>query len=456
MDFEALAKEELIVLLAQAMGHIEAQEEQIQSLQAVIVALQQQIDRLKGNPPPKTKPEKPDFVKANAPKREPKTRKKRPHGFARPRSEPTEVVPHYPENCSCCGRALSGGWLHRVREVIEIPEVQVRVIHHHIMARHCGVCNRREVASVDLSGEVLDQGRMGVRLMSLVAYLDTICRMPVELIQGLLSSLFGLSLSVGQICEILQKVAQRGKPLYEELLVTLRAGPFLNADETGWRENGKNGYAWSFSNAEVEYFVCQRNRSAEVAKEALGEEFAGTLVSDFYSAYHWYTGRHQYCWPHLLREMHALSEKHPDDPTLLAFTTGVRQIYDKAVAFTNPNPLLRRDQRRHYEQQITTLARRHQNEGRPERTLADRIVRRAQGLFTFVEFPEVPNNNNAAERSLRQLVVMRKVSGGTRSEEGSKTVAVLMSLFSTWKRQAFDTLETCRKMLLGKLKPAEG
>ena len=60
-------------------------------------------------------------MKANAPKREPKTRKKRPHRFARPRSEPTEVIPHYPETCSCCGRALCGGWLHRVREVIEIP-----------------------------------------------------------------------------------------------------------------------------------------------------------------------------------------------------------------------------------------------------------------------------------------------------------------------------------------------
>ena len=147
-------------------------------------------------------------------------------------------------------------------------------------ARHCGVCNRREVASVDLSGEVVGQGRMGIRLMSLVAYLDTIARMPVELIQGLLRSLFGLSLSTGQVCEILQKVAEKGKPIYDELLVKLRAGPFANADETGWRENGKNGYAWSFSNADLEYFVCQRNRSADVAREVLGETFAGTLVSD--------------------------------------------------------------------------------------------------------------------------------------------------------------------------------
>ena len=455
MDFETLPKEELIVLLGQALGHIEAQEERIQSLERVLVALQQEIDRLKGNPPPKPKPETPAFVKANAPKREPKTRKKRPHGFARPRSEPTEVISHYPETCSCCGRALSGGWLHRVREVIEIPEVTVRVIHHHLYARHCGVCHRREVASVDLSGEVVDQGRMGVRLMSLVAYLDTIARMPVELIQGLLSSLFGLSLSVGQICEILHKVAQKGKPIYEELLVKLRAGPFLNADETGWRENGKNGYAWSFSNTEVEYFVCQRNRSAEVAKEVLGETFAGTLVSDFYSGYHWYTGRHQYCWPHLLRELHALKEKHPDDPVLLAFAKGVRKIYDHAVRFKNANPLLRRDQRRLYEKQITALARVHQGEERPEHTLADRIIRRGHGLFTFVEHPEVPSNNNAAERSLRQLVVMRKVSGGTRSDEGSKTVAILMSLFSTWKRQAQDTLDTCRQMLLGRLEPAK-
>lgn len=454
MDLMSLTKEELVALLSQALDRIKALEAQVVQLQSIIDALQGNDDDDSTPPaPPKTKPAKPDFVKANAPPREQRQRKKRPHGFARPQSEPTEVVEHYPDNCSCCGRKLSGGWVHRVREVIEIPQVKVRVIHHKIMARHCGVCDRREIASVDLSDDVVSKGRIGIRLMSLVAYLDTVARMPVHLIQALLSCLFCLSLSKGQICEILQKVAEQGKPIYDDLLTRLRAGPFVNADETGWRENGKNGYAWSFSNSEVEYFVCQRNRSADVAKEILDKSFSGTLVSDFYSAYHWYTGPHQYCWPHLLRDIHALKEKAPDDPAVSAFANGVRAIYDEAKAFQNANPLLRRDQRRLYEGKITELASRHLSEDRPERILAERIVRRAYGLFTFVEHPEVPSSNNAAERSLRQLVVMRKVSGGTRSEDGSSTVAILMSLFSTWKRQGLETLETCRRMLLGKLKP---
>ena len=75
-------------------------------------------------------------------------------------------------------------------------------------------------------------------------------------------------------------------------------------------------------------------------------------------------------------------------------------------------------------------------------------------LFTFVEHPEVPSENNAAERSVRPRVIARKISGGTRSPEGSKTMAVLASLFETWRLRGEDALEACRQMLIASQKPA--
>ena len=54
----------------------------------------------------------------------------------------------------------------------------------------------------------------------------------------------------------------------------------------------------------------------------------------------------------------------------------------------------------------------------PHAKLCRRIERFIKELFVFVSHPGVPADNNAAERSLRHLVVSRKISGGTRSPTG--------------------------------------
>ena len=341
--------------------------------------------------------------------------------------------------------------MHRTREVIELPTEPIRIIEHKIMARHCGVCGKREVATPDLSDSVIGQGRLGVRLMSLIAYLDTACRMPVRTIKRLLEGLYGLTLSVGEICSVLDKVAEKGKSYYEKLLTHIRESNVVNADETGWRENGKNGYAWSFSTPGTHYFVCQRNRSGDVVREVLTTGFSGALVSDFYAAYRYHIlGPHQYCWPHLLRDIHALKEQHPKDKKVMAFARNVYALFLKAKDYTHTNVFTRQKKRREYEERIRKLANGHTDADRPERVLAERILKHSHGLFVFVERTDVPADNNAAERALRPLVVMRKVSGGTRSEQGSKTVAVLMSLFCTWHARGENAMQTCQKMLVAK------
>jgi transposase len=453
MDFDALTREELIALLKQAFATIEALQAQVAALPAEVVSLKQEIEQLKGGPPPKPKSAVPDFVKPNAPKRKQTPRKKRPHGFARKRQEPTQVVPHFPEVCSCCGRKLSGGWRHRVREVMELPVAPVEIIHHHVMARHCGVCNRREVASVDLSGVVLGKKRLGVRLMSTIAYLDTVCRMPVRLIQHLLSGLYGLALSTGEISTILQKVADKGKAEYDTLLSQMRASPVVHVDETSWREDGQNGYFWSFSTPTLRLYTGHEGRSGDVARRMLGKGFSNVLVTDFYGGYHWYTGLHQYCWVHLLRDIHKLHEQHPEEAEVAAFSAKVKSIYEQAKAFSHPSVFARQRQRRAYQDEIVALARAHQAAERPERVLAERILKHEWGLFVFVERPDVPSDNNAAERAIRPLVVVRKVSGGSRSEQGSQTVATLMSLFGTWQVRGANLLQQCQQMLASKPKP---
>ena len=79
--------------------------------------------------------------------------------------------------------------------------------------------------------------------------------------------------------------------------------------------------------------------------------------------------------------------------------------------------------------------------------LCKRLLQFESELFTFVEYPQVPSENNPAERAIRPRVIARKISGGTRSPAGSQTMAVLSSLFATWQLRGEESLSACQKML---------
>jgi transposase len=167
-----------------------------------------------------------------------------------------------------------------------------------------------------LAEVVAGKRNIGFGLMSLMAHLKTVCRMPVAQIRKLLNTLLGVKISAGEIVEILHAVAEIGAMERDELLKRVRGSTVAHGDETGWRENGVNGYIWSFSTPEVRYYTYRHSRGSVVVQEVLGEEFAGTLVTDFYRAYNIYEGMKQRCWVHLLRNLKALVEKNPDMPAV--------------------------------------------------------------------------------------------------------------------------------------------
>jgi hypothetical protein len=289
--------------------------------------------------------------------------------------------------------------------------------------------------------------------MSFVGWLREVGRMPVRRIRALLEALYGLQLSTGEICEILHTLAEKGKPAYDELKAAVRAHSFVNADETGWREDGINGYLWSFSTPSVRFFVYDKSRSHEVPEATLGTEWNRILVSDFYSGYHYHLGLHQRCWSHFARDLRELKDKHPEDAVVVDWVGKVLDVYHRAKEYRNDNPRHRVKAREAFQDELTRLAEPYARSDCPQRILAERIERFLPELFTFVEHPEVPSDNNAAERAIRPSVIARKISGGTRSDKGSKTRSVLMSLFATWQAQGRNVLATCQAMLTGGLQP---
>ncbi len=343
-----------------------------------------------------------------------------------------------------------------VGQVIELPPPPpVTVTEHQVIKRWCPHCERWRTPQLDLQGQVVGQGRFGVRITSLIAYLRTTLRLPIRLIRRYLQTLHGLTISTGELVELLHRVRHGTRSAVDRLKAQARASPILHGDETGWREDGPPGYIWSFStpgpNA-VRYYEYDRSRSRLVVKRILGGTFQGVLSSDCYYAYHSYAGKHQRCWVHLLRDLHRLKEQHAQEPEVVQWAQDVRALYDDAQALLQaPVPPSQDQRERQYQrlvQQVCAWGRQYaQQPDHPCRALAQRLLRHQDELFQFVLVDGLKAANNRAERSLRPRGVMRKISGGPRSAAGRQTRLALASLFGTWQARGQNPFEECLKRL---------
>ena len=226
--------------------------ERVQLLEEQLAAAQKRIEELE-----KQKTPPPAFAKANVKKpeaSEKKPRKKREaeHNHGRRREVPTRMVEHRIVSCPVCASRLGGVSVARRRQVIELPPPPlVEVTEHVVYHGWCSACQHWREAPLDVSAEVMGQGRLGVKITSLIAYLRTVMRLPLRQIQAYLATLHGLKISVGEIAEVLHRLKATMGPTLEGLKAAIRASPAVQADETGWREDGVNGYIWSASTPTV-------------------------------------------------------------------------------------------------------------------------------------------------------------------------------------------------------------
>jgi hypothetical protein len=434
--------------LDQALAQLAQVADQLATAQTRIAELEQQRPVL----PPFVKPNKP------APSEPTRKRKKRAahHNHGRPRETPTQTVPHALERCPDCNYQLQGNSLAYTRQVIDLPEPQpIDIIEHQVFKRWCPHCRRWHQPKLELAGVVLGQGRIGVRIASLIAFLRTTMRLPIRRIQQYLRTIHQVTLSAGEIVELLHQVRRTLQDEIDGLKQQARASPILHGDETTWRERGQNGYIWAFSTPgddAVRYYDYDHSRGQAVVKRILGGKFHGCLVSDFYCGYNEYAGKKQRCWVHLLRDLRALKDDHPQDAEVLRWAQAVRACYDDAQAWlaTHPQAALAAREA----QYVVLTSRTHalgleyaKAYGQPCCALAKRLLRHEDELFQFVLIEGLSADNNLAERSIRPLVVIRKISGGSRSAEGTKTRVGLASLFETWQARKLNPFAECLELL---------
>jgi transposase len=353
---------------------------------------------------------------------------------------------------------LIHSWVLLVREYFGgISIVGRKDIHASSDARHIFLLSCSFSTAISLRNpwdeQVLGKSRLGVRLASMIAYLRTVMRLPIRQIQAYVRNVHGVTISSGEIVELLHRIKQHVQPTLDALKTEIRAS---QADETGWREDGTNGYIWSVSTPSIRYYEYHHSRGGEVVKHLIGTDFAGVLGSDFYAGYTIHQGVHQRCWVHFLRDVHELKEKYPHDEQLFTWAASVKTIYEQAVTWAQQHLSPRKQQQtcvaqQHaFEQHLWQVCQSYVRSTAPQHTLCERVERFLPELFVFVAVPGVPAHNNLAERSVRPLVVARKISGGTRSPKGSQTRMGLASLFGTWAAQTLNPFLQCLDALTSK------
>lgn len=430
-----------------------------QALKVQVIELREENQKLKESFKDKEgKGKVPLFVKPSVKKKGKKIRIKREAGYSRKLDSPTYQQFHSCKVCPGCGGSLGKPSVCYKRQVIDIPPTDFTVTEHTVFKRWCFTCKKRVSPRLDIKDAVVGHHRFGLNVFTAISTLREKLRLPVNVIRTYFKTFHHLNLSEGEITEILHKVSNLSKSKYGEILTSVKDSPFICCDETGFRENGANGYLWNFSTKDNQIILYRKSRGSKVVREMLGEDgsdYEGIIVSDFYTAYNEYCGFHQRCWAHYLRDIHDIKKNFPKHPPLNIWAKKINLLYRETKAYTGPPaglPLGLQAEERikkefYFKEKLKKICEPYLTRQSPMSTLCGRAIKFLPEMFTFVRFPGIPSTNNLAERSLRHSVVQRKIFGGTRSAKGSETKAILGSLFGTWNLQNLNPLQEMKLLL---------
>lgn len=307
----------------------------------------------------------------------------------------------------------------------------------HVSKTEPGRCEKEEDWKVELSEWHL----VGPSLVSLIICLSLRMRMSRPRIQEFLNDWLQVYLSVGTINQAITEGGRAVEPVEEELISEVRQSELLYVDETGWKENGRLVWLWVVVTSTVTLFLIG-GRSWDVLADIL-EGFAGWLiprghaVSDGYLAYRNYARRLR-CWAHLIRKARGLSESLNQEAqvfgakVLACLSMLIEQIYQ---ARAGPPTNLKTEFADQLEALKAWCEQNRENPHDKTRQLARELLNDWDAIWTVLEHPELPITNNIAEQALRHWVIARKISHGTRTQQGSRAFTLLASVIDTCRQR---------------------
>ena len=457
-DLSQLTHEEKDALIRALWAQVQALTAQVQTLVARVAELEARL-----NVPPKTpdnsslppsrgqKPNRPEKAKRHGPRPGSLGRMGGGRALA---ATPDETVVAKPVRCAHCQAALGEAdqVLHGRYDKIDLPQVAPVVTRVERYAGRCLWCGGTTLAPVP---DGLEPGTpFSVGIVALAMYLRFVHAISYRRLSRLLGELFGLTMSEGA----LDAAFRRGKPHVDadvaSILARLRRARVICSDETSVRIDGRTCWNWVFQNDEVVIHVIRRSRGAGVVREVLDGHRPALWVSDLYGAQQGHAEAWQICLAHQLRDCTYAIEAGD-----AVFAPRMKALLLRAVVLARRSrdlaPSTRREYRRRLEcalDAVMALVPTHRDGQR----LRKRYGKLRSHLFTFLDHPEVPADNNGSERELRPTATYRKVTGGFRSDWGADLYAGIRSVIGTAARQGVSAYQAIQQTLRGQVAPYPG
>jgi transposase len=421
-------------------------QQRIEELEARLAKLEAELVKARKNSSNSSKPPSSDIVNAL---RKGRARSKRRRGGqpGHPRHERPpfseeqihKVQEYRYSGCPCCGGELQEIDLEPKKlQQVELVVRPIRVVEHRRVAQRCVACQRVHYA--ELPAELVKAGLVGPRLTALVGFLKGACHMSFSSIRKFLRDVVGLTISRGQLRNLVAKVSDSLQDPYEELLGLLPEQERLNVDETGHKDNGHRLWTWCFRAAMFTLYKISPSRGSDVLLDVLGEEFDGVIGCDYFGAYRKYMRLHenvalQFCLAHLIRDVKFLAE-HPDarnrtyGARLLEHLRQLFRTIHRRDAYASPAHF-RRALERVRDELVwdATMESPHTSEAL---NLEERFYQHTESYFRFISTPNVEATNNLAEQVIRFVAIHRRLTQGTRGAWGQ-----------TWCERIWTIIATC-------------
>ena len=356
-------------------------------------------------------------------------------GTTQPPPDPETTVRVEVDVCPECDRPLGepDGVTRRV--IVDIPHPQpVTVVEYELGHHECACGTEIEATHPDCP----EKGRFGPHILAQTALLKYHGRLPHEKLAQFYEWQSEHGMSPGTVFRLTQRVADQLRPAYEDVKASVRESDVVYCDETGFPVDGDQHWVWTFVTDEDVLFTINESRGSQVLEDVLGEFVAEdtTLSCDGWSAYPKYHKKLQRCWAHLLREAKYLAERHEEAK---AISEVLHDLHDDLTAFDEEDPPASARKRRRAQASLCLEELiRLDYETEEVTKLAEKIRNGLGSWLTFVTEPDVDSTNNRAERALREQVVLRKILGTLRTEEGTRIHETITTMIATWEKRGLD------------------
>ena len=428
------------------------------ALEGRVAALEAQLAKAQKHSGNSSKPPSSDIVKPAKKQQKPGRPKKRKIGgqpghqrHLRTPFSLEELDRHWVwaySECPCCGgRLVKADAPPHILQQVELRELPVQIEQHDSQPQWCARCEKTFVPT--FPEELSQAGLVGPRLTALVGFLKGACHMSFSSIRKYFRDVIGVQISRGMLGKLVGKVSASLADPYEALVAMLPGEDRLNVDETGHKENGQRLWTWCFRAYLYTVYKISPSRGSEVLLEVLGKEFDGILGCDYFSAYRKYLKLNenvllQFCLAHFIRDVKFLVE-HPNSANVhygklllshLRKLFGVihrRETFVSEVSFRKTLTAVRNAL---VSDSILQLP-----DTREAGNLADRFVAHYESYFRFITEPNVEPTNNLAEQAIRFVAIHRRITQGTRSDDGRRWCERIWTVIQTCSQQRRSVFE---------------